>query len=133
MKLDGKVAIVTGSGRGIVAAIARKLAAEGATITVSALHFETASRVAQEIRDQGGRAIAVKADVSQRAEVQDLVEKTLETFGNIRILVNNAGGMGPGPIPILEITDEDWYGILNSNLTSVFLCTQAVLGHMIKR
>jgi len=100
---------------------------------VKALHFETASRVAQEIQDQGERAIAFKADVSQRAEVQDLVEKTLETFGNIHILVNNVGGMGPGPIPILEITDEDWYGIINSNLTSVFLGTQAVLGHMIKR
>ncbi len=99
MKLDGKVAIATGSGRGIGAAIARKLAAEGATITVNALHFETASRVAQEIQDQGGRAIAFKADVSQRAEVQDLVEKTLETFGNIHILVNNAGGMGLAPSP----------------------------------
>ena len=131
MKLEGKVAIVTGSGRGIGKAIAKKLASEGASVMVNALHSETAGKVAQEIQDEGGKAIAFKADVSRKADVHDLVKNTLEKFGVIHILVNNAGV--PRYSPIIEFTEEEWDRTLAVNLKGVFLCTQAVLGHMIAR
>ncbi len=128
MKLEGKVAIVTGSARGIGEAIARKFAVEGAAIVVNALHAEGANRVAEEIQRTGGRAIAIKADVSQKAEVQELVGKTLEYFGGIHILVNNAGITRRASI--LEMTEEDWDLVQAVDLKGVFLGTQAVLGHM---
>lgn len=131
MKLDNKVAIVTGSARGIGEAIAKKLASEGAAIVVNALHAEGANRVAREIQKQGGKAIAVKADVSSKAEVQDLVSKTLENFGTVHILVNNAGIIRRSPI--VEMTEEDWDVIQNVDLKGVFLCTQAVLPHLVKQ
>ena len=131
MKLEDKVAIVTGSGRGIGEAIAKKFAAEGAIVVVNALHIEGANRVAKEIQDQGGKAIAIKADVSQKAEVQDMVKKTLDSFGAIHILVNNAAIVRH--IPTLETTEEDWDAIQNVDLKGVFLCTQAVLPQMMKQ
>lgn len=131
MKLDNKVAIVTGSARGIGEAIAKKLASEGAAIVVNALHAEGANRVAREIQKQDGKAIAVKADVSSKAEVQDLVSKTLENFGTVHILVNNAGIIRRSPI--VEMTEEDWDVIQNVDLKGVFLCTQAVLPHLVKQ
>ena len=131
MKLDGKVAIVTGSARGIGEAIAKKFAAEGAAIVVNALHIEGASRVAQKIQESGGRAIALKADVSQKAEVQEMVKKTLDHFGAVHILVNNAGITRRAPI--LEMTEEDWDLVQDIDLKGVFLGTQAVLGHMMEQ
>ncbi len=131
MKLDGKVAIITGSARGIGEAIARKLAAEGATVVVNAIHIERANRVAREIQDQGGKAIAIKANVSQKAEVQDMVVKTLDSFGAIHILVNNAGIMRRGSI--LETMEEDWTIVQNVNLKGTFLCIQSTLPHMMKQ
>lgn len=128
MKLDGKVVIVTGSARGIGEAIAKKFAAEGAAIVVNALHAEGASRVAQEIQEKGGQAIALKADVSSKAEVQEMVKKTLDHFGAVHILVNNAGITRRAPI--LEMTEEDWDLVQDIDLKGVFLGTQAVLGHM---
>ncbi len=131
MKLDGKVAIVTGSARGMGKATARIFAAEGATVVVNALHIEGANQVAQEIQDQGGKAIAIKADVSQKSEVQDMVAKTLDSFGAIHILVNNAGISQN--CSILETTEEDWDTIHNVNLKGTFLCTQAVLPQLMKQ
>ncbi len=128
MKLEGKVAIVTGSARGIGEAIARKFAVEGAAIVVNALHAEGANRVAEEIQRTGGRAIAIKADVSQKAEVQELVKKTLDHFGAVHILVNNAGITRRASI--LEMTEEDWDLVQAVDLKGVFLGTQAVLGYM---
>lgn len=131
MKLAGKVAIVTGSARGIGEAIAKKLAAEGASVVVTDINIEGANRVAGEIKDQGGTAIAVKADVANRAEVESLVKSTLENFEAIHILVNNAAIVRQ--VPLLEMTEEDWREVVDVNLTGVFNCTQAVLGHMIKQ
>ena len=131
MNLEGKVAIVTGSGRGIGKAIAKKFAAEGASVMVNALHSETAGKVAQEIQDEGGKATAFIADVSQKTEVHDLVKSTLDNFGVIHILVNNAGV--PKYRPIIEFTEEEWDITLAVNLKGVFLCTQAVMGHMMTR
>ena len=131
MKLEGKVAIITGSARGMGKATAKKFAAEGALVVVNALHIEGANRVAQEIQDQGGKAIAIKADVSQKAEVQAMVKKTLDSFGAIHILVNNAGISQN--CSILETTEEDWDAMQNVNLKGTFLCTQAVLPQLMKQ
>lgn len=131
MKLKDKVAIVTGAGRGIGKAIAKKLAAEGAAVMVNALHAETAGQVAREIQDDGGKALAFIADVSKKDQVHALVQNTLENFGIIHILVNNAGKSHYSPI--IDFKEEDWDLTQSINLKSVFLCTQAVLGHMIKQ
>ena len=131
MKLAGKVAIVTGSARGIGKAIALRFASEGATIVVDDIRMKQARQTAEEINSQGGKAIAIKADVSIRAEVDNLVKTTLEKFKAIHILVNNAGISRP--VPLLQMTEEDWDDVLAVNLKGVFNCTQAVLGHMEKQ
>src|SRR4030042_2343112 len=128
MKLKDKIAIVTGSGRGIGEAIAKKLASEGASIMVDDVRIEDADRVAQEIKSQGGNAIPFKAGVNNRKEVQDLVNTTLRLFKAIHILVNNAGTTRHKPL--LELTEEDWDIVLDVDLKGVFNCTQAVLKHM---
>ena len=135
MKLSGKVAIVTGSGGkgGIGAAIVERFASEGASVVVNALHIEHAQEVADEIKNQGGTAIAIKADVSNRAEVQDLVNGTLENFKAIHILVNNAAGGTGHKAPIVEMTEEDWDRGIDVTLKGVFNCIQAVLPHMMKQ
>jgi 3-oxoacyl-[acyl-carrier protein] reductase len=128
MKLKDKVAIVTGSGRGIGKAIAKKLASEGAAIVVGDVQIEEARNVAREIQNQGGNAIAYKANVANKIEFQDLVNATLENFKAIHILVNNAAVTRHKPL--LELTEEDWDIVLTVDLKGVFICTQAVLRHM---
>ncbi len=131
MKLAGKVAIVTGSTRGIGKAIAMKLASEGAAIVVTARHIEQAHQVVDEIKNQGGTAIAFKTDVANRADVHNLIKGTLEYFKSIHIFVNNAG-IGR-PAPFLEVTEEDWDAVIDVDLKGVFNCTQEVLSHMIEQ
>ena len=131
MKLIDKVAVVTGAAQGIGEAIARKLASEGAAIVISDINIEKAKKVAEEIKNQGGTATAFKADVSNRADVQNLMKNTIKTFGAIHILVNNAGISRRQPIH--EMTQELWDAVLNIDLNGVFYCTQAVLGHMMKQ
>jgi len=131
MKLVGKVAIVTGSTRGIGKAIAMNFASEGAAVVVTGRHVEQARQVVNEIKNQGGTAIAIKADVANRAEVQNLVKSTLENFKAIHILVNNAGITRRAPL--IRMTDEDWDVVLDVDLKGVFNCTQAVLGHMMEQ
>ncbi len=131
MKLTGKVAIVTGSTRGIGKAIAMSLASEGAAVVVTARHIEQGHQVVDEIKNQGGTAIAFKADVANRADVHNLVKSALENFKAIHILVNNAGIARLAPL--LEMTEEDWDIVLDINLKGVFNCTQAVLGHMMEQ
>lgn len=130
MKLQGKVAIVTGSGRGIGRAIALEFAKEGANVVTNAVHLDHAESVADEIRALGGSAMAVKADVSKRSEVEALVKTTMGKFGRIDILVNNAGVVHTDPL--LEISEEEWDKILDINLKGAFLCSQAVAREMIK-
>lgn len=128
MRLKDKVAIVTGSGRGIGEAIAKKLASEGASIMVDDVNMEDANRVAQEIKNQGGNGIAFKASVNNRNEVRDLVNTTLDLFKAIHILVNNAAITRHKPL--LELSEEEWDIVLDVDLKGVFNCTQAVLKHM---
>ena len=131
MKLTGKVAIVTGSTRNIGKAIAMKFASEGAAVVVTARHIEPAHQVVDEIKNQGGTAIAFKTDVANRADVNNLIKGTLENFKSIHIFVNNAG-IGR-PAPFLEVTEEDWDAVLDIDLKGVFNCTQEVLSHMMEQ
>lgn len=131
MKLSGKVAIVTGSARGIGKAIAMRFASEGSIAVVSDILIEKACHTVDEIRNGGGRAIAVKTDVANRADVKNLVNYTLENFGAVHILVNNAGIIRRAPL--LEMTEEDWDAVIDVDLKGVFNCTQAVLPCMIKQ
>lgn len=131
MKLKEKIAIVTGSGRGIGEAIVKKLASEGASIVVNDVRMEGAMRVVHEIKSQGGKAIAVDADVSNRAEVEAMVHTALEEFKAIHILVNNAAVTRHKPI--LELSEEDWDMVLAVDLKGVFNCTQAVVSHMMEQ
>ena len=131
MKLSGKVAIVTGAAQGIGKAIAKRFASEGAAVVVADVKLEKARRIADEIKGQGGTAIAAQVDVANKSEVQEMVRTTIEKFEAIHILVNNAGIMRREPF--LELTEEAWDATMNVDLKGVFNCTQAALPHMIKQ
>ena len=132
MKLSGKVAIVTGSGRGLGKAMALKFASEGAAVVVCARTIEKVHQVVDEIKNQGGTALAVRTDVTNKADVHNLVKSTLEKFKAVHILVNNAG-IEARIAPLLEVTEEEWDAAQDVHLKGVFNCTQAVLGHMMEQ
>ncbi len=129
MDLSNKVAIVTGSARGIGREIALKLAEVGATIVVS--DIADAQPVAEEIKTMKRPSLAVLANVGLSSDVNKLVEAVVTTYGRVDILVNNAG-IARDQL-LMRMSDEDWDAVLNVNLKSVFLCTRAVLRHMIKQ
>ena len=130
MDLLGKIAIVTGSSRGIGKAIALKLADAGASVVVTG-HIEDAEPVAKEIRAKSRQSLAVRARVTSAADIEKLVEATLSTFGRVDILVNNAGITRDQLV--LKMSEDDWDAVLDTNLKSVFLCTRAVLRPMLKQ
>ena len=132
MELQGKTAIVTGSGRGIGAGIAVVLAREGANIVVSDRTLEACEEMVGKIKSSGGKAIAVAADVSNKAEVTAMAAATVKQFGAIDILVNNAGIEGR-PCLTQDLSEEQWDRVLNVNLKGVFLCCQAVIPQMMKQ
>lgn len=128
-KLAGQVAVITGSSRSIGASIAKRYAREGARVVVNyRSHPELAERVVQEIAEQGGEAFAYGADVSSEREVQGMVAATIERYGTIDILVNNAA-MDPRKT-WYEITAEDWDHLMGVNVRSQFLCAKAVFPFM---
>ena len=129
MDLSGKVAIVTGSARGIGREIALRLAEAGATVVVS--DVADAGPVAEEIRKLGRKSLAVAADVTSTSDVAGLMEKVIAEYGRVDILVNNAG-IARDQL-LMRMSDEDWEAVLNVNLKSVFLCTRAVLRPMVKQ
>ena len=132
MDLSNRVAIVTGSGRGIGSAIALRLAEAGATIVINDIGDMTpAESVAEEISKMGGDSLVVSANISNSGEVNRLVETTIETYGKVDILVNNAGITRDQLI--MRMSDDDWDAVLGVNLKSVFLCTRAVLRPMMKQ
>ena len=129
MNLNDKVAIVTGSARGIGKAIALKLAEAGAAVVVS--DIVEAEPVAEEIRASGRQSLAITADVSSREDVAGLIDRTIATFGKVDILVNNAGITRDQLL--MRMSDEDWDSVLSVDLKSAFLCSRAVLRHMVKQ
>jgi 3-oxoacyl-[acyl-carrier protein] reductase len=131
-QLEGKVAIVTGASRGIGKATALALASQGAAVVVNyASSSGAADAVVAEITGMGGQAIALKADVSQEAEVEAMVAQTIAQFGRIDVLVNNAGITRD--TLLLRMKLEDWQAVIDLNLTGVFLCTRAVSKVMLKQ
>ncbi|MEN8447293.1 MAG: SDR family NAD(P)-dependent oxidoreductase, partial [Cyanobacteria bacterium J06555_13] len=123
--LDGKVAIITGSSRGIGKATVIALAEQGGKVVVNyARSGEAADAVVAEITGKGGEAIALQADVSKADQVDTLIKSTMDKFGRIDVLVNNAGITRD--TLLLRMKPEDWQAVIDLNLTGVFLCTRAV-------
>lgn len=123
MKLKGKVALITGAARGIGRGIAEVFAEEGASVAVNdADNMPQAEEVAASIRSKGTRAIAVRADVAKRTDVEPMIDKVWKELGPIDILVNNAGI--ETIVPFLELTDEQWTRLVDVNLRGAWLCSQ---------
>jgi 3-oxoacyl-[acyl-carrier protein] reductase len=128
-KLTNKVALVTGGSRGIGAAIAKRLAADGASVTLTYTKgADAAAAVVKEIEAAGGKAIAIQADATDAAAVKAAVEKTVATFKQLDILVNNAGTAIPKPFE--EATLEELDRVLDLNIRGVFVATHAALKHL---
>jgi 3-oxoacyl-[acyl-carrier protein] reductase len=129
--LDGRVAIVTGAGRGIGKETALALSRAGCAVTLAARTAAEIDRLAEEIRAAGGKAITVPTDVTSEWDVETLGRRTAAELGPVDILVNNAGTNTCAPI--WEVTPELWHSILEVNTTGTFLCTRAVLPGMMER
>jgi 3-oxoacyl-[acyl-carrier protein] reductase len=129
MLLDNKVAIVTGTGPNIGGEIARTLAANGAQLVCLDSRVEMAEMTARQISEAGGQAIAVGADITSPADMQRMVKQAVDAFGQVNILVNNAGISPNGSLVDIQI--EDWLATLNVILTGTFLCSRFVVKQMI--
>lgn len=125
-RFAGKIALVTGAGRGMGRATALALADQGAAVVVNDLNGELAEALAREIEAAGQQAMAYVADVADEAQVQAMVAATVERFGTVDILVNNAGVLR-ATAPLETISLEEWQLLMAVNVTGVFLCTRAVL------
>ncbi|MFP3311219.1 MAG: SDR family oxidoreductase [Caldivirga sp.] len=131
-KLSGKVAIVTGGARGIGAAIAYKLGLEGARVIIADVNEEAGRWREGWLRDKGIDAVFVRADVSVEADVKNMVNEAIKRFGNLNILINNAG-IGFGGKSIFEQTLDEWNRVISTNLTGVWLCSKYAGQEMAKR
>ncbi len=136
MLLENKVAIITGAGRGIGRAIALRLAQEGAILTICDIEEESIKTASKELINSGKQVLPFTCDVSNGDNVQAMVETTINKYGKMDILVNNAGispkkeGRKPN---LTEISIDEWNKVIAVNLTSVFLCSKAVLPYLIKQ
>jgi NAD(P)-dependent dehydrogenase (short-subunit alcohol dehydrogenase family) len=131
MRLEDKVAIITGGGSGIGRATAELFAQEGAKVVVADYMSDTGQAAVGAIKNAGGDALFAQVDVSDSAQVQNMVDTTLDAYGGIDILFNNAGVLIFGTIP--ETEEEAWNRLIGINLTGVYLCSKAVIPHMIQR
>src|SRR6202040_877456 len=128
-KLEGKIALITGGSRGIGAAIAKRLAADGANVAITYTKgADAAASVVKEIERAGGKAIAIQADAADADAVKAAVEKTFATFGRLDVLVNNAGTAIPKPFE--DTTLEEMDRVIDINIRGVFATTKAALKHL---
>lgn len=131
-RLEGKVALVTGASRGIGAAVALRLAEEGAAVAVNYAGSKAAAdAVVANIEAAGGKAVALQADVSDSAACQALVESVIETLGGLDVVVNNAGIARDGLV--VRMSDEDWAAVIDTNLSGVFAITRAAAKPLMKQ
>ena len=125
MEFQGKVAIVTGAGRGMGRAVALRLASGGAAVAINDLRTEDAERVVGELMSAGTNALVVAGDVTNIADVRRIVSQTVDTFGAVHVLVNNAGVLRP--TPVIDIDEDEWDFVVGVNLKGTYLCSRAVL------
>lgn len=128
-RLHGKNILVTGAAQGMGAAVAAHYAAQGAKVCVGDVNVDGVNEVAQRIRDAGGEATAVNLDVTDRASIVAAVAHTVEAFGSINVILNNAGINKP--LMFLDITEENWHKIMNVNALGVLMCMQEAARQMI--
>ena len=131
MKLDGKVALITGAAGGIGQAIARRLAREGAHVALADIRTEALDDIARTIESHNRKALKVAVDVTQTDQVAQMVQAVVKSFGHIDIFFNNAGIIRVQNF--LEVTETEWDQVIDVNLKGVFLCGQAVAKHMVER
>lgn len=131
MRLQAKIALVTGAAGGIGEAAARRFAREGALVAVNDANAAGAEKVTQELQGGGGKAMAVAGDVTRRAQVEEMVRRIMSAWGRIDILINNAGINRDAMAA--KMTEEQWDEVLDVNLKGTFLCAQAILPGMRER
>jgi NAD(P)-dependent dehydrogenase (short-subunit alcohol dehydrogenase family) len=132
-RLENRVAIVTGSARGFGLAIAEGLAAEGAKVVLTDILEDGLNVAVKELKAKGYEAMGVKVDVSNKAQVQDMVQKVVAAWGGVDILVNNAGGGLGTPFGLHEIEEKHWDLVVDVNLKGTFFCCQAVIPVMVNK
>jgi len=130
-KLDGQVAIVTGAARGIGAATAKRLAADGAKVAVFDIKEELTKDTVEAIRQAGGEAIGVGCDVTKADDVERAIESVVQKWGRLDILVNNAGVIRDNLL--FKMTEEDWDTVMNVHLKGAFLCSRAAQKYMVQQ
>ncbi|NND80062.1 MAG: SDR family oxidoreductase [Maribacter sp.] len=133
MDLESKIVVITGAGSGIGAATATLFGEHGAQVVVSDLNMKSAQRVVEGIKKTNGSALAVQANVTQFKEVEALVAKTVNEFGRVDVMVNNAGIGGKNQKKTAEHSHDDWHDVIAVNQTGVFYCMQVALQQMMKQ
>ena len=127
--LEEKVILVTGASQGLGKALALAYAGEGAKVVVNSRNEDSIKPVAEEVEEKGVEVLAVAADVSDSSEVQKLVDETVDKFGRIDVLVNNAGVLGPR-VAIEEFPEDEWRKVIDANLTGPYLVAKAAIPHI---
>ena len=132
--LEGKVAIVTGSGRGVGQGIATVFARAGADVVIAELDPRTGDDTRRSIESMGRRALVTRTDVTEPGSVAEMLAASLDAFGHVDIMVNNVGGLvgKPRMVPVLEMDLDYWEGVLKLNMTSCFLCSKACIGYWVE-